>query len=50
LSSEAIIYWHAKGKQPQGRQQFLKNTEGLIKVGSFQIRPLPAFAICLTVY
>jgi hypothetical protein len=31
LSAQAIIYWHAKGSKPQGRQQFLKAAEPLVK-------------------
>lgn len=31
LSSQAIIYWHNKGSKPQGRQQFLKASEPLVK-------------------
>ncbi|KAI0032232.1 ARM repeat-containing protein [Vararia minispora EC-137] len=29
ISDQAIIYWHAKGSKPQGRQHFLKSTEAL---------------------
>jgi hypothetical protein len=32
VSDQAIIYWHQKGSKPQGRQHFLKATEGLVKV------------------
>lgn len=31
LSSAAIAYWHGKGSKPQGRQQFLKSSEPLVK-------------------
>jgi len=31
VSDQAIIYWHQKGSKPQGRQHFLKATEGLVK-------------------
>jgi hypothetical protein len=34
ISDQAIIYWHAKGSKPQGRQHFLKGTEALVKVRS----------------
>ncbi len=32
VSDQAIIYWHQKGSKPNGRQHFLKQTEGLVKV------------------
>jgi len=32
VSDQAIIYWHAKGAKPQGKQHFLKATEALVKV------------------
>jgi hypothetical protein len=32
VSDQAIIYWHQKGSKLQGRQHFLKATEGLVKV------------------
>jgi hypothetical protein len=32
VSDQAIIYWYQKGSKPQGRQHFLKATEGLVKV------------------
>jgi hypothetical protein len=35
VSDQAIIYWHQKGSKPQGRQHFLKATEGLVKVSSY---------------
>lgn len=35
VSDQAIIYWHQKGSKPQGRQHFLKATEGLVKVQSY---------------
>lgn len=35
VSDQAIIYWHQKGSKPQGRQHFLKATEGLVKVTSY---------------
>jgi len=31
VSDQAIIYWHQKGSKPNGRQHFLKQTEGLVK-------------------
>jgi adenylate kinase family enzyme len=31
VSDQAIIYWYQKGSKPQGRQHFLKATEGLVK-------------------
>jgi len=31
VSDQAIIYWHQKGSKPQGRQHFVKATEGLVK-------------------
>jgi len=31
ISDQAIIYWYQKGSKPQGRQHFLKSTEGLVK-------------------
>jgi len=31
LSSDAIIYWHSKGSRPDGRQQFLKQADPLVK-------------------
>lgn len=31
ISSAAIAYWHGKGSKPQGRQQFLKISEPLVK-------------------
>jgi len=31
LSSDAILYWHSKGSKPDGRQNFLKQTEPLVK-------------------
>jgi len=31
VSDQAIIYWHQKGSKAQGRQHFLKATEGLVK-------------------
>ncbi|KAG9316725.1 armadillo-type protein [Chiua virens] len=31
ISDQAIIYWHQKGAKPQGKQFFLKSTEGLVK-------------------
>lgn len=31
LSSAAIAYWHSKGSKPQGRQQFLRMAEPLVK-------------------
>jgi hypothetical protein len=34
VSDQAIIYWHAKGAKPQGKQHFLKATEALVKVSS----------------
>lgn len=34
VSDQAIIYWHAKGAKPQGKQHFLKATEGLVKVSN----------------
>ena len=35
VSDQAIIYWHAKGAKPQGKQHFLKATDALVKVSSF---------------
>lgn len=32
VSDQAIIYWHQKGAKPNGKQHFLKATEGLVKV------------------
>jgi len=32
ISDQAIIYWHQKGAKPNGKQHFLKATEGLVKV------------------
>jgi hypothetical protein len=37
VSDQAIIYWHQKGSKPQGRQHFLKATEGLVKVSSYYL-------------
>ena len=34
VSDQAIIYWHQKGAKPNGKQHFLKATEGLVKVSS----------------
>lgn len=34
VSDQAIIYWHAKGAKPQGKQHFLKATDALVKVSS----------------
>lgn len=31
VSDSAIIFWHAKGAKPQGKQHFLKSTEPLVK-------------------
>jgi len=31
ISDQAIIYWYQKGSKAQGRQHFLKSTEGLVK-------------------
>lgn len=31
VSDSAIIFWHAKGSKPQGRQHFLKATDPLVK-------------------
>jgi len=39
VSDQAIIYWHQKGSKPQGRQHFLKATEGLVKVTSYCVPP-----------
>ena len=39
VSDQAIIYWHQKGSKPQGRQHFLKATEGLVKVTSYYVPP-----------
>lgn len=37
VSDQAIIYWHQKGSKPQGRQHFLKATEGLVKVTAYMM-------------
>lgn len=34
ISDQAIIYWHQKGAKPNGKQHFLKATEGLVKVSA----------------
>ena len=47
MSDQAIIYWHQKGSKPQGRQHFLKATEGLVKVTS-SIVPLRQSSLFLT--
>ena len=31
ISAQAIIYWHQKGAKPQGKNNFLKMTEALVK-------------------
>lgn len=31
VSDAAVLFWHAKGSRPQGRQHFLKSTEPLVK-------------------
>ena len=36
VSDQAIIYWHAKGAKPQGKQHFLKATEALVKVSPLE--------------
>lgn len=33
VSDQAIIYWAEKGAKPQGKQHFLKATEGILEVG-----------------
>lgn len=32
ISDQAILYWAQKGAKPQGKAQFLKATEPLVKV------------------
>lgn len=32
VSDQAILYWASKGAAPQGKQNFLKVTEPLVKV------------------
>jgi hypothetical protein len=44
VSDQAIIYWHAKGAKPQGKQHFLKATEALVKVSQLSL----VFGIALT--
>ena len=31
ISAQAIIYWHQKGAKPQGKNNFLKMAEPLVK-------------------
>lgn len=38
VSDQAIIYWHQKGAKPQGKQHFIKATEGLVKVSLHIVR------------
>jgi len=50
VSDQAIIYWHQKGSKPQGRQHFLKATEGLVKVTSYYVPRSVSDALLLLVF
>jgi hypothetical protein len=48
VSDQAIIYWHQKGSKPQGRQHFLKATEGLVKVLYIDVFLIASLVLLLT--